>query len=225
MPLAPASCHVSREIDPAVFRDSVQAGDHRNIDGIGRFPDQLQILTGTDVVGSDLREVRKRLAEAVGGASHEILQCCRFVPDLFFEERKQDDRRRPAVFELTDDVEALRERRGRGHQRVLEGQAHVASGQVHEGAPVNRGFRPPVPPHGCRFRLDLDGSVRASDRRGWCRPASAGRHRPARAQAAGALPQASYRTASCSESRCTRTSSMEWRAPSNPGRIPVRWRP
>ena len=92
-----------------------------------------RVLARTDVVVLNGGKVRDRFAEAFGAERHEVLERGRVVTDLLLEEREHDDGGRAVVLEAADGVETFRQGRRRGHQRILEGQAHVAGRQIHGG--------------------------------------------------------------------------------------------
>ena len=123
--------HLPRVVEPARGGDAVQGADHRDVH---RFDDAAQLIqvlvrpqrkfVRPGKVGERLgRGFRVRLAGAdVSG---------HLAGDLLLEERAHDDGGGASVLELPDLVEAVGERRGARHQRRIELESQVRSGQVH----------------------------------------------------------------------------------------------
>jgi hypothetical protein len=122
-----------------VLADAVQARDDGDVDRFAGSADQIQVLARTDVVVPNLGKVRGGFAAVVAAEVEKVLQRGRLVADLFLEQREHHDGRCTVVFEATDAVEVLRERRCRSHQRVPERQAHVTGRHVHGVSPAAYG--------------------------------------------------------------------------------------
>ena len=121
----------SRVLDPTARRRAVEAADDGNIHRHLRVVNQAQVLVGADVVVAHFGEVALRLGVAVRAVREAVVNVEALEVNLLLEERVHYDRAHARVLQTAYLVERVRQRRGRGHDRVLQTQAHVTGAQVH----------------------------------------------------------------------------------------------
>ena len=129
----PCVLHRTGEAHPATGRRAVEAGDDGHVDRERRLLEQPQVAGRPAGVGArGGREVGQRLPEhvLVRLGHHEVVEL--LAVHLLLEERVHDDRAHPRVGEGPHAVEASRQGRSAGHQRVAQREAEVARRQVHQ---------------------------------------------------------------------------------------------
>ena len=168
MPLRAGVLHLLRKVTHPRSRDAVQAGDDRDVHRLARLADQLEVLRGPDVVVLDLGKVRQRLRRSSRVPS--VMKCSSAAESWRICSSKSENittAAAPWSSSRRMRVEALRQRRRRGHERVLERQAHVTGGQVHGASPAAYGLAVSFT-CGCRRGHVAAGLALAAPRR--CRP-------------------------------------------------------
>ena len=113
---------------PALGRDAVQAGDHRDAEGRAHRLHPSQVAVRSGVVALQLGEVPGGLVVALAPEGVQPVQLHLLVLDLLLEQRGQDHRAGAGLLELARRRDVAGERGRRGDQRAPQVQAQVRAG-------------------------------------------------------------------------------------------------
>lgn len=118
-------------VDPAAGAVAVEGGDDGDLEGGLEAGELAEVEIGSEGVVVLVGEVVAGLGVALGDAFEETEAGVFLELDLLLEERVHDEGGRAGGFEAAAEVDVVAAWRGADDERIAQGEAEVAGGEVH----------------------------------------------------------------------------------------------
>jgi hypothetical protein len=126
--IGPGLLQFLAQFQPAGLGHAVQARHHRDFQARLELAQMIQIAVQAVLEITMVGEKALRLPMAQVGVEQKTLGHGLLGAQLLLEQGMQHDGRRPGILQPQHRIQLLRQGRGRGHQGVLELQAHIVGG-------------------------------------------------------------------------------------------------